>query len=220
MFKDKDLRKGIIASVLASFIFLIFIQPILSFAWKNIVTLSIHTYTGYIDSIYENAALGKRNWIDFLILGYFLFFLFLVLFAFSMIFRLFMEDLDERKQMRLMTEKEKEDYIVKRRSLTLKKVYVFEKHAKKLIIPTYVYQVLIFLIFANDIFSSYVDLKLNTSFAQRCTVIAPYIDDQTQKILQSKWASMKSRKDYEVVNKYLEDIAKSKNVVLPEVLLK
>jgi len=70
------------------------------------------------------------------------------------------------------------------------------------------------------LFFVYYDLQLNTSFKQRITVLSPHISEQQEKELRAQWASMKSRKDYENINRALEDAAKNKEVKLPKLLLK
>ncbi len=220
MFKDKDIKKGIISGVIASIIFLIFIQPILTFIWNAIIKFSFSTYTGYIDIVYENAALGKRNWIDFLVLTFFIYFQFILLFTFLLKFRSKLSGLVRQKKMETMSEDEKENFTAKRNASLFKTFSLIKNNSRKLIIFSYILQIAFILVVVGIIFTAYVDLQLNSSFSQRCTVLKPYIGGQQEDILQSKWASMKSRKDYEVLNQYIEGLARTKNIILPEVLLK
>lgn len=66
--KEKETKKSIVISLIASAIFLIFIQPIMLLIWDILKTLSSETFDGLINGMYRNAALGQRNWIDFLLL--------------------------------------------------------------------------------------------------------------------------------------------------------
>jgi len=68
---NDPIRKSIVASIIASIIVLVFIKPILGLAWR-IVNILGDRVSGFISmSIYSNAALGHRNWVDVLIFGSF-----------------------------------------------------------------------------------------------------------------------------------------------------
>lgn len=58
---NKELKLGIIGGVLASVIVIIFIQPILSFVWRGMISVGGILHHGFVDRIYKNAALGDRN---------------------------------------------------------------------------------------------------------------------------------------------------------------
>jgi hypothetical protein len=57
MFKDREIRKGIISSIIASILVLIFFQPLLVFFWNILTEVSTTFYIGYVD----NVAKSKRQ---------------------------------------------------------------------------------------------------------------------------------------------------------------
>jgi hypothetical protein len=59
-------------------------------------------------------------------------------------------------------------------------------------------------------------LQLNTSFNQKLNALSPYIDEAQKEILVSKWALMKSKKDYLEIKSIMEDEAKKNNIELPK----
>jgi hypothetical protein len=220
MLRTKDSKIAIIRSLVASTIFLILLKPIFEFLWTILVKVSNHTYTFYVDTIYQNAALGQRNWIDFIILT------FIYAIALAIVLTL-MYILDQRiRVIRLNEEIRKEGDKEKKERLKdalSKKLSRFEKLVKiarclmKMRIGIYIISILSFL---SLMFTAYTDLQLNTSFTQRLNVIAPYITDNELKILRSKWALMESRSDFDVLNDEMELVAKQKNITLPKNLLK
>ena len=221
MFKDKEIRKGIISSIIASLIFLIFFQPILGFIWEVVTKISMRTYSGYMDNIYKNAALGQRNWLGYLTLLFFLLVVFTLIMTRLLRFRKMLSRLYEDVKLdSFENQEDKEKYLEDKWERINKRITPIVKHHKKIKVFLFLYQICILLFFCDTIFKAYADLQLNTSFNQRLTVIAPYIEAQKEEELKSKWASMKTRKDYENINLNMENIAKSANVILPENLLK
>ena len=66
----------------------------------------------------------------------------------------------------------------------------------------------------------YANLQLDVSFKQRLTVLAPHLSEQQEENLAAMWASMKTKADYDAINRQLERYAADRNVDLPELLLK
>ena len=60
-------------------------------------------------------------------------------------------------------------------------------------------------------------VKINTSFNQRLTVLAPAITDGEYKTLKARWASMQSKADYDALTTAMEKRAAELNVTLPPV---
>jgi hypothetical protein len=69
MISDPTIKKSIIASIIASIFVIIFIQPLINFLWNIILFTSKYVYIGYTNMIYENAALGSRNYVIVLIVA-------------------------------------------------------------------------------------------------------------------------------------------------------
>lgn len=193
MLKDLIDKKGLVSGVIASLLVLIFIQPILQFIWVLFLNASNLFYRGFMDSIYENAARGHKNNIDFRF-----FYIFVLLIVETYIFLLWR-----------IIKKSKE------------KATEIKENKKKISIITDVVIPLCFLgIFFLSLFSDYADLELNTSFSQRATIIAPYLSEQEEKELKAMWAYMKNRAGYENINKKLDYYAQKNNIKLPKSLLK
>ena len=66
--KDKATRKSIIIGIITSVIVIVFINPLLSLGWRLVNFVASNTFEYFRDILYRNAALGKRNWIDVVIL--------------------------------------------------------------------------------------------------------------------------------------------------------
>ena len=56
-------------------------------------------------------------------------------------------------------------------------------------------------------FTVFIDLQLNASFCQRMGALAPYIDDQQQKMLRSQWALMETLDDYRTLTTQMDTLA-------------
>lgn len=63
--------------------------------------------------------------------------------------------------------------------------------------------------------TKFYQLSLISSFKQHLRVIAPYISEQEEEELLSKWSLMKNSNDYKAVYADLENIAKQNNILLP-----
>jgi hypothetical protein len=217
--KDKEAKKSIIVSVIASMVFLVFIQPIMTFIWDILKRISLSTSDWLTNGMYKNAALGQRNWIDFILLTA------IVLIAAIYVSRVFLkvtllakkESSNAKLKLMEMTEAvahlKSEKTKNKNNVLKMHNVLTLVARFNWLMIPLFVIPILYLT------FNAYADLQLNTSFNQRLNVLAPYIDDHDIKLLRSKWASMENRKDFDYVNQYMEKLASEKKVVLPKKLL-
>jgi len=80
--KDPNLRVGVIASVVASIIVIIFVQPLLHLAWLGITTLIGAISTSALNIVYHDAALEETEAVPLTILLFLLIF-----FAVSFLFR-------------------------------------------------------------------------------------------------------------------------------------
>ena len=198
---DTNIRKAVLASVIASVIVIILIQPALNLAWRFILSSG----RALTDGIYANAALGHRNWVDYITYRFCVtsslgFVLGILVFMYA-------------KKIALATPEEVSKTVrgrVLRRILDL-------LSSRTLLTATFVIMVLSSYLTLTSI---YYDLQLNTSFTQRLTVLAPRISDQEYKEFMASWASMTSRKDYEAIMKRMEDVAATHAVMLPKPLLK
>lgn len=217
MDKDKTIRKGIIASVIASVIFMIVLEPLMKILWSFFNNTSNKIYNSYLDSIFTNAAIGHRNHLDFMtyyIETVFLFgVLFLILIRSNSIIR------QHKEKESISKIKTKEEFERKSEELKIRASKII-KQLRILFISEIVFGSISLIIMLSSLFKEYANLQLNSTFNQRTNAIAPYIDDQQQKILNSKWALMKSKDEYIEIKHYIEKIAKDNNINLPKELIK
>jgi len=211
IFKDKEAKKSIIVSLVASMLFLVFIQPIMTFIWDTLKALSLSTFEWVTDGMYKNAALGQRNWIDFLLWTS------IVLFGASLIAIMFIKVTslvrkDTQNTKLVLLESASQEHFESEK-VKLKKMLNLLTWVSWLAGPLLAISTLYLT------FSAYTDLQLNTSFNQRLNVLAPYIEEHETKLLRSKWATMESRKDFDCVNQYIERLAAENKIVLPKQLL-
>lgn len=221
IFKDKAIRKGIIASLIATVVFIIILEPLMKLLWGYINTKGSFIYSSYLDSLYKTAALGHRNNLDFIFDTKIELYIFLVLIMFSIFTFLKIKSIKNNIEVNDIEDKvERDKRINELYGKDIIKENFFINH---LIVLKYSYIslfLIFFFTFSSSTFRNYADLQLNTSFRQRMDAICPYLEDKESKIIISKWALMKSKKDYFEINKILEDKAKENNIKLPVELLK
>ncbi|BBO86129.1 hypothetical protein DSCO28_66950 [Desulfosarcina ovata subsp. sediminis] len=193
IFKDSQIRKGIIASVIASLLVVIFIQPVIRLVWSGILTFGTHVFQGFIDSIYANAARGHRNYVDVIIL---------------MLISSILSGFFCGGTFVITKQSIKPDTISKRLSRKSRLIILW-------ILLVALHLSLIFLII-----KPFSDIQLNTSFQQRLTIISPYLTNIEEKKLKASWASMEFRTDYEKIVSQIEKIANDNNAKLPILLWK
>ena len=190
--KDPQIRRGVIASIIAALIVLIFVQPLLRIIWSALLKVGLSFFQSYVDSIYLNAALGQRNDVGVILLFLILSLIFGVTSGASLVatIRVFPARSKTKRS--------------KKRKVFLLWIMVF----------------FIFLLCISMAIRPFTDLQLNTSFQQQLTVLSPKISDLECKEIKAAWALMKSRKNFEDISKRLNDTAKKHGVVLPPNLLK
>lgn len=191
--KDAQIRKGIIASVIASVIVIILIQPLLRLAWSFLSGLGAQFIQNYIDSIYRSAALGHRNYLDVLMMG--------LLFSFVSGASVGIGISFTR---RLLFPRREGKRPSKTRLLALLWLSIVLLHIWALLV----------------IIKPYADLQHNTSFQQRLKVLAPKQTETEEEELEAMWASMRSRKHFEEIKARMEAIAQEHALELPPTLLK
>jgi len=191
----EELRKTIFVEVLVAILVVILIEPILKIFWGGISFLSNNIYSGLLDSIYRNVALGKRNYIDVMIFG-----LIVILAAIFTLTALWRTEI-KRSITRI-------DNTVTRMPKGIGKI-------TKIVLSICMVLVILYLLT-----SVFVDLQLNTSFEQRLTVLAPNISELDYKEIKAAWSNMESRGDYEIIQERMETLAEESGVELPEPLLK
>ena len=181
---------GIIASVLFSWL----LDPLTKWIWHT-ATLSASSWlTGLQNAAFRNAALGKRDWVSALMFTYGTSAFMGLLFGF--VIGMVRHALGRGAKR-------------SRRGPTFRLVGLFFVVA----FSTYfLYR------FACLNFLAYVDLQLNASFSQRLDALSPYIDSLEERRLRSSWALMTCRKDYDLINGRLNELAIDAKITIPKPL--
>ena len=191
--KEGGFRREFYIAIVVSVLMTFLVEPLFKFIWGSVVSFSSYTYSNYLNSIYRSAALGDRNYVDVI----------LILFLYEGVAM---------------------GYVLATLSLLRKREAIrsfVNKQSPKVVNTIMIVLTLVAITFLQiGAFRFYADLQLTTSFQQRMTVLAPVISDQEYKELAASWASMKNRDDFLVITESMESTAQSKEIQLPELLLK
>jgi hypothetical protein len=194
MILDRNLKIGIISSVVATFLFIYFLDPLLRFVtfllFKTLGSLA----RGYIDRLFEQAALligpDPSFYVLSIVCG--------IITGISttlLIFFLFLYRPSDRLLKWL-------------RSFRFLDAF-FRWSVIVLALPVIIMP-------AMFLYNTMFQLRITTSFTQHIVLLAPYISDQESKLLRSRWTQMKSEQDFEALYRDLNKIAKKNGVILPE----
>lgn len=186
---------NVVASVVASIVVIALIQPLLTLFWDFLSSTGNAVLNGFVDRLYENAALGNRNWV---IAGFAILLLYLP-FSNALVVgiaRPFITKVVQRKDRE-------------------------SRHKTVALLVTSLVGLSVFgLIIATPAAAYiYTDLQLNASFNQRLLVLTPHLSDQQVKALLASWASMSSKNDYLKIKHEMDQLASQAKVRLPNPLL-
>jgi len=199
--RDSALRKGIAAGVVAAIIVIVVVQPLINRLLAAVAYIGATTLSSFSKTIYTNAALGEANTAAFDLLSAFSFLYAAVTgVGILLLFKLHV----------WVTRLE--------RGTTTKKPLPPKRMRLRLSALIVLYLVGLTLMLAS-VSGEFARMQLNTCFRQRLTVVAPFVSEGEEKELRAMWASMKNRGDYERINTKLEEIARSHQIALPELLL-
>ena len=190
---DSSIRKGVLASVIASLVILLFVQPILTGLGRLLLWTTNSLWQRLSDQLYISAALGHRNDVDVIILAFVLLPL-IIIPSLVLIRRIGRHSASKSTTTRTP-----------------------QKRTGALVVL--IYSAFGVLLSISIVVSSFVDLQLNTSFRQRLTVLAPTLSEAEIRQLEASWAAMRSQVDYEAIVTRMEVIAQTRGVVLPKPLL-
>ncbi len=190
--RDLEVRRGIIASIVASIIVIILIQPLLRLIWAFVLRISTRFIQNNVDSIYRNAALGHRDYVDVLLL--------MTLFSVLCGSLLGLGISLTKRVVRPAAEP--------------------KKSGKRRLWHTWTSIAFLHVIAVVCIIRPFTNLQYNASFQQRLKVLAPKIDDLEFKQIEAAWASMQSRQDYLAIKARMEALAEQHSLTLPRVLLR
>jgi hypothetical protein len=194
MILDRNLKIGIISSVVATFLFIYLLDPLLRFLTFLLFKIFGSLARAYTDRLFEQAALLTAHDPSLFLLSLVAGFL-AGISTIMLIFLLFLYRPSDRLQEKL-------------KSIRLPKALIRWSGvvlALLLIVTPTMY-----------LYSTIFQLRITTSFTQHLVLLAPYISDQEAKLLRSRWTQMKSEQDFESLYGDLNKVAKTNGVVLPE----
>jgi hypothetical protein len=76
----------------------------------------------------------------------------------------------------------------------------------------------VILVFGQMLARDFIVVQMNASFHQRLAALSPKIADQDYKEFIAAWATMKTETDYGRIIDRMDDVARTKGIVLPELL--
>ncbi|OGP67166.1 MAG: hypothetical protein A2W27_02760 [Deltaproteobacteria bacterium RBG_16_44_11] len=193
MINDRNLKIGVISSIVATFLFIYFLDPLLRFVTFLLFKTFGSIAQGYTDMLFEQAALltapDPSLFLLSMVTG--------ITSGISMVVIIFFLFLNRPSE-------------------------VLQKRIRRIRLPKSVIRwgVILLALFMlitpmANLYSTMFQLRITTSFIQHIVLLAPYISDQEAKLLRSRWTLMKSEKDYETLYQDLNKIAKKNEVVLP-----
>jgi multisubunit Na+/H+ antiporter MnhB subunit len=194
MILDRNLKIGIISSIVATFLFIYLLDPLLRFLtfmlFKGLGSLA----RGYTDRLFEQAALLTGPDPSFPLLT---------------LFTGFATGASTTLLIILLFLYPPSDHLLER---------VQSFHFPKALIRWGGIVITLVMIVAcvMGLYSTVFQLRITTSFTQHIVALAPYISDQEAKLLRSRWTQMKSEQDFDALYRDLNKIAKTNGVILPE----
>ena len=196
---------SVTSSIIASIAFAWLLDPVTRWIWHTASDSAWSWFVNLQAAAFRNAALGKREWLSTALFIYVFTLVVIVLYTSpigigcGVLFgRLLRQKATDRTRQLIRGRVAPLTLVILSILMALSLTYAFGKIA----------------------FLAYVDLQLNASFSQRVDALSPYIDPMEERRLRSQWALMKSRADYEQINRRLDELATGANIQLPEPLLK
>lgn len=186
---------SVVSSIVATILFVWFLEPALRAAWGLLSDGSSWLSTSIENRAFASAARGQRDWVSVLLLMMF------VNLGGGLIVGLEVATLVLR---RVRDRKES--------SFGFQPIAKVARKLRLWTLPVFLFGMFML------IFTPFVDLQLTTSFNQRLAALGPYISDETEEELRSKWALMNTRADFETINELLQREADAAKIELPELL--
>ncbi len=190
-------QAAIMVSVISTFLFLYFLQPILEFSGRALMRLMAVLGTKYSDCIYRQVALLTTHEYSFYVL--------MLAFGFGTAVILGFSTALLRRRFFAPPKKDEEKARSISRALRL----------KPLVAINFIFALLLTIGFFIILVGNYTQLSLISSFNQHFQIIAPYIDEQQEEELLSEWSRMTSEEDYNRVYKKIHALAETNSVELP-----
>ncbi len=191
---SRSVKVGIITSLTATFLFIYFLDPILILLGSIIVEVSSRVYSAYLDRLFMQASLGVTHDPAFFVL--------MSIYGFAIGAPVGM--------ITVVTMMKRKSKIDKKEGAEKPK-----RSGKKIVILMVIIWSAMYITLFMSLWSLWFQLKITSSFEQHMKTVAPYLEEDEEEIIWSKWTQMKSEKDYNAIYKRLKDIAAENSVELP-----
>lgn len=191
--------KSIFAGLLATAIFVYFLDPILSFLGRTLISTSSEVYKNYLDRLYAEIAAGVPSY------SYLVWHTMIWIFAsfFAMTFGMVLLATKKRDKKREKQRTEDDSTMYPRR---------LRRPAFLGLIGATI-MLLALLLSATR---GYVRLQTTSTFNQHITILGPHITDLERRELLAQFASMKSKEDFDRLAKRMHDLASQFSLELPK----
>ncbi len=191
---DKSIKYGVISSIIATFIFLYLLEPILHILSSLLFFASNKISSLFIDRLYQEIAAGKS---DYSLTQMVLFISLIGIISTRILIKPIRRE-QAQDEDKIENEKPKKDK-VKLKSKLLRLSLL----------------VLIWLVLTLQLVSSHIKISTINTFDQYIKILTPYIDQGEKDILVSKFSSMQSYNDYEKIMAEIDRKSKENGVKLP-----
>jgi hypothetical protein len=199
MFKlEKEHKAGVISGLVATILFIYFLQPIIDWASTQIINLSRLVSSSYIDRLYmQSAHLETQNY-SFWLVAFLLIAMVTPIIAFSLL--------------RLVPKSVFSNIAEMRRTKAANNNGSSTFYSVLSSVLGIIFSIYLIVVLSGN----YMQLSAITSFKQHLRIIAPYINETKNKEILSQWSLMKSEGDYIEIYKIINKIADENRIELPE----
>ncbi|ADT93397.1 hypothetical protein Sbal625DRAFT_1289 [Shewanella baltica OS625] len=183
---DKSIKVGIITGIVASMVFVYFLDPIIRIFGEGVFYASNYVVSGLVDSLYQKSALGVAK--DPSLTVYALIIGFITAFPVAMI--------------RIFFQKKSNDDKSRENS----------KRSGIMLIPIAILPLMLF----YQMWTMMFQYEVVTSFDQHIKIVTPYISEKEKQIIVSKFSMMNGESDFKSLYAELDKIASENKLVLPK----
>lgn len=183
-------KVGILSGIISSLLIILLIQPALRAIWSTVLGLGGWFHQSYVDVIYRNAAMPEGGNPAHLV-AYILVYTMLLGLTYAM----------DRFGSVL--------YVGNVGPLVTPG---FSKFIKMFLVSATMACALVILVYFSIMEGT---LRINSSFTQRLTVLAPAISEVEYKTFRARWASMRGKSDYDMLVSSMDKRAAELGITLP-----
>jgi hypothetical protein len=207
-----DIKTGIISSVVASFLFIYFLDPILAGVGRVARIGTTAAYQSFLDGLFAQMATGVSAKLPLFLLSIPLGFEFSISITIIIAgMRLLLRNREKRT-----TGLAKDDGQTEPRAKKRGIVPTSRAVRRSFLLQASLLLVALFGLYATlSLWSYWYSLKITTSFRQHIEVLAPCLSELERREFESAWASMQSEADYRAIYLNLEVAARRCHKRLP-----